>query len=93
MLVSSENKSKLQYEYGPNFVIYNMVVGLWGIFISFCILGFLQKRVTLIIREKCLQWLSLKTNKQYSNYSFPQLHFCHLNRIDMLYITIYTFLP
>lgn len=73
MLVSSENKSKLQYEYGPNFVIYNMAVGLWGIFTSFCILGFLQKRVTLIIREKCLQWLSLKMNKQYSNYSFPRI--------------------
>lgn len=50
-----------------------MVVGLCGIFISFCILGLLQKRVILIIGEKCLQWLSLKKNKQYSNYSFPRI--------------------
>lgn len=87
-------KNKLQYEYGPNFVIYNMVVGLWLIFIPSCILlNFLQKSVTLIIREKNFQWLFLKTNKQYSNNSFPRitLYLSSQYNIHIIYHNIYIF--
>lgn len=34
MLVSSGEKTKMQYEYGSNFVIYNLAVELWDGFYS-----------------------------------------------------------